>query len=230
MRLHQVLTGLAQLRPGARETLPLKRAGERLVMAVLQRSGLRAVGRLVGELKAKGHRFQLMEKGHGRRAWREELAAGSRIFELRVTATTVLRSTSLHYLAVRNLRLTPAQQQAHALQSVFYDRYMEIGRRAYRPRAPRLAPLEQRILLVGELEADVNNGGFSQYLDNKGRRRARAALAALKAIGARKTAAMLAKAMAQRVTEAELAALDDKFYKAPEDLALLAARHAGLDA
>ncbi len=34
-------------------------------------------------------------------------------------------------------------------------------------------------LLVGELEADVNNGGFSQYLDNEGRRRARAALAAL---------------------------------------------------
>jgi hypothetical protein len=224
MRAHQILSSLARLQPGARETLALKRAGERLIMKVLQTSGLPAVERLVGELQAKGHGFQLTQKTQGRRVWREELAGGRRVFELRVTANRVLRSAALHYLVVRTVELTPAQRQAHALQSLFYDRYMQIGRRT-----ARLAPLDQRILLVGELEADLNNGGFSQYLDNKGRRRARAALAALEAVGARRTAALLGKAMAPRVTEAELAALDDKFYKRPEDLAALTARHAGLD-
>jgi hypothetical protein len=50
----------------------------------------------------------------------------------------------------------------------------------------------------------VNNGGFSQYLSNKGPRRARAAL------------------------EARLAALDKRFYAEAQDLPTLAARHGGL--
>jgi hypothetical protein len=49
--------------------------------------------------------------------------------------------------------------------------------------------------LIDEREADVNNGRFAQYLDNKGRRRAGAALAA----GA---------------SSARLSALDDLFYAA----------------
>jgi hypothetical protein len=105
---------------------------------------------------------------------------------------------------------------------------MEVGQKAYRDPSYRLSALDRRLLLVGELEADVNNGGFSQYLNNKGRRRARSALAALTAIGARKTAAMLEEAMAPGVSEARLSALDDRFYKVTEDLAVLAVRHAEL--
>lgn len=89
------------------------------------------------------------------------------------------------------MRLTPRQRRIHAGQEAFYARYMAVGQKAYRDPRYRLTPDDRLVLLVGELEADVNNGGFSQYLDNKGRRRARAALAALQKVGARKTARML---------------------------------------
>ena len=105
---------------------------------------------------------------------------------------------------------------------------MTVGQKAYRDPRYRLAPADRLVLLIGELEADVNNGGFDQYLTNKGRRRARAALAALRTVGARKTAGMLAKAMAPRATPAQLPALDERFYRVPEDLAVFTARRVGL--
>jgi hypothetical protein len=54
------------------------------------------------------------------------------------------------------------------------------------------------------------------------------AQAALLAVGARKTAAMLERAMSPGTTPEQLAALFDRFYRVPEDLAVLAARHVGL--
>jgi hypothetical protein len=74
------------------------------------------------------------------------------------------------------------------------------------------------------------NGGFAQYLDNKGRRRAGAALAALHAVGARRTARMLEQALAPRTSATRMSTLDDRFYAVPEDLALLTGRHVGLRA
>jgi hypothetical protein len=65
-------------------------------------------------------------------------------------------------------------------------------------------------------------------VDNKGRRRARAAVAALRAVGARKTATMLETALVPDTTPTTLSALDDRFYAVPEDLAMLTARHVGL--
>ena len=210
--MERILKALAKLRPSARKTVPLKTRGDHLLMRMLNKGGLRGVERLVGALNAKGHRFQPVESGPGGRFWREDAD---------------YKMAALRYLAVP--KLTRAEIERAAVQKAFYDRYMAIGQRAYRKPGP-LPAVERRLLLVGELEADVNNGGFSQYLLNKGRRRARAALAALKVIGARKTARLLAQALAPSVSEAKLAALDDAFYKAPEDLALLAAKHARLTA
>ena len=138
------------------------------------------------------------------------------------------RAASLTYVEVRVPRLRVAELERDAIQKRYYERYMAIGRRAYADPPGRISAMERRLLLVGELEADVNNGGFSQYLSNKGPRRARAALAALKAIGAKKTAGMLAAAMTPGASAARLDALDRRFYAAPDDLATLAARHAGL--
>lgn len=92
----------------------------------------------------------------------------------------------------------------------------------------RVLPADRLVLLVGKLEADVNNGAFAQYLDNKGRPRARAALSALRRVGAHRTARMLERAMGPRVTEGQRDAFDRRFYAVPEDLAVLTARHVGL--
>ncbi|MBI1737571.1 MAG: DUF4375 domain-containing protein [Candidatus Rokubacteria bacterium] len=138
------------------------------------------------------------------------------------------KSTLVKYFVVRELRLTPRQRRIHAIQEAFYAKYMAAGARAYAKGRPRRLDRGDRLaLLIGELEADVNNGGFAQYLDNKGRRRAREALRALTQVGARRTAAMLAAAMAPGVTERQLAALDDRFSRVPEDLAVYVMRHVG---
>ena len=121
---------------------------------------------------------------------------------------------------------SPRQKARHAIQERFYQRWLDVGQRAYASRARvRLSPPDRLVLLVGELEADVNNGGFDQYLGNQGRRRARLALAALERIGARRTAALLRAALDPAATSRKRDALDRRFYAVPEDLAVLVMRH-----
>jgi hypothetical protein len=219
MRFEQILEELAKLQPGARAALELRVAGERALMKALKNGGLPAVARLVVRLNAAGHRFEVTQSGAGHCYWGETL--GSRRFDIHIQANRHLTSASLHYLAVPKVKpLTPAQQRRQGRQERFYERYMDIGQRAYGGK--RINALERTLLLVGELEADVNNGGFSQYLDNKGRRRAADAVRALQAIGASRTAAMLKKALA---SGENLDALDDRFYAGVDDLAVLGERY-----
>jgi hypothetical protein len=121
---------------------------------------------------------------------------------------------------------SPRAKRRHAIQDLFVARWLEVGQRAYAPGSrARLSPDDRLVLLVGELEADVNNGGFDQYLLNKGRRRATHALAALRRIGARRTAELLEAALDPKVTSREKDALDRRFYRVPEDLAILVMEH-----
>jgi hypothetical protein len=114
------------------------------------------------------------------------------------------------------------------LQAEFYERYMAAVTRAYADPPGRLARPDKLILIIGEFEADVNNGGFSQFLFNKGRRRARATVTALEQIRAPKTAAMLTTALAHPSDEERLGKLDDRFYKVPEDLAVRTMKSLGV--
>jgi hypothetical protein len=189
--------------------------------------GIRAVERAIATLNAHGRRLGLVAKHPAGGFWREELA-GERLLEISVVTGDLVRSAGVEYKSARPPQLTSAKQRKHALQEAFYARYMTVGQRAYTDPKYRLRPPDRLLLLIGELEADVNNGGFDQYLLNKGRRRALAALAALRTVGARTTAAMLQKAMAPGTSDEERSALDARFYRVPEDLAVLAARHVGL--
>lgn len=226
-RWASLLRKLTVLRPRSPEARAIEARLERLLMGIVGGGGLRAVDRAIAAVNARGRRLALVGKHAAGRKWREELVEG-RTLEIDVIAGQIYRSTHVEYRRVRKPRLTPRQRTIQALQEAFYGRYTAVGQRAYRDPRYRLAPADRLVLLIGELEADVNNGGFDQYLGNKGRRRARAALAALRAVGARKTASMLAKAMAPRATPEQLSALDARFYQVPEDLAVLAAKRAGL--
>jgi hypothetical protein len=84
-----------------------------------------------------------------------------------------------------------------------------------------MSPDDRLIQRVGEFEADVNNGGFGQYLGNKGEERAREVLAYLSAIGAKRTARWLASAMNTGIGEDALERLDRLFCEKAEDLASL---------
>jgi hypothetical protein len=114
----------------------------------------------------------------------------------------------------------PPRTRVHRLQAEFYDRYMAAVRIAHADPPGRLPRAERLILTIGEFEADVNNGGFGQFLFNKGRRRATETVRALKRIRAPKTAAMLASALAHPDDDTRLGKLADRFYEVPEDLAV----------
>ena len=229
MRIDALLSRLVDTTSGAPASEKVRRQAEALLRQTVAAGGLAAAERLVKALNGRGHDFALApQQWKNYRGWREELADGEHVLELHFASNSSYTSASVRYLY--RPRRTARQRAAQELQKRFYQRYMDIGQKAYRDTNYRPSTIDRRLLLVGELEADVNNGGFSQYLANKGARRARSAVAALKAIGARKTAAMLEQAMAPGATAARLSALDGRFYKAPEDLAVLAARHAGLKA
>lgn len=110
----------------------------------------------------------------------------------------------------------------------------------------RLTPPERVFRCVWELEAEVNNGGFSQYFLNSSGRHAPDAPAALRAIRAGATAALVEKALkavgdgilwgddarrqeaierAGDALEARLDPLDTKFYAYPDDLTALLYRY-----
>jgi uncharacterized protein DUF4375 len=218
---------LATLRPGNAQAQEICAALEHALMKAVTAGGARAADRAIAALNRRGHQFALAETIATIRRWREALAGGKRVIEISVNVNRHFKSTAVKYLVVREPpRLTKRQLRIHAIQQAFYAKYMAAGRRAYAKGRPvRLGRGDRLALLIGELEADVNNGGFTQYLDNKGRPRALEALRALKQVGARRTAAMLAAAMAPGVTERRLSALDDRFYGVPEDLAVYTMRH-----
>ena len=219
---------LATLRPGSAEAQEICYTLEHELMKAITADGRRAADRAIADLNRRGHAFALTETIGTIGRWHEALAHGRRVIEISVNVNRYFKSTSVRYLVAREPHLTPKQRRIHETQQAFYAKYMAAGRKAYAKGArPRLTRGDRLALLVGELEADVNNGGFSQYLFNKGRRRARDTVRALTGIGAKRTAALLEAAMAPDATEAKLSTLDDRFYRVPEDLALYVMRYLG---
>lgn len=188
---------------------------------------LPAVEKRLDELRAAGFAFKVFpgpQQPHFRQ-WTLPLDDPRYVAELQVLAYPDMQSAHLTYRdAPRKVRRT----RAHRLQEAFYARYDGLWDRLRNHPRARIGVEDRRVLLVGDLEADVNNGGFNQYLDNKGRRKAQLALAALHEIGAVRTARMLEEALRNSADEGVLERLTNSFYEAPEDLAALAARHAKL--
>ncbi len=197
---------------------------EHLLMRLMAGGGVRMAARVVDTARIDCRPLTVLEKKGPARAWKLEDPARNVELTIRIHSNRLFRSSSV---MVRELArpLSAREQSRKRVQDAFYERYMAAGRRAYGKKPARLSSTDRLVLLVGELEADVNNGGFDQYLHNKGRRRANAAHTALLAIGAKRTADLLAKAAAPSVTPAGLARLDDRFYEVQEDLAILAMRH-----
>jgi hypothetical protein len=219
----RLLNRLVATRPGSRAARKLKMEAEHAVMR-LTKAGRHAANRTLKAVRLGAVRLTHTINKKDASQWI------ARIGEKAPTELIVwfspgpdMQASYVQFNAIPpEPVMTPAERARHERQEAFYKRYMEIGDRWYGARGPkRLPKVDNVILLIGELEADVNNGGFSQYLDNKGRRRALSALAALRTVGAVKTAAMLKAALSPRVTEKQLGALDSRFYKVPEDLAVM---------
>ena len=125
---------------------------------------------------------------------------------------------------VEDMPVTESRKDDEKLQAAFYSRYEELCA------SDTLAEKSdeygnQMILLVAEFEADVNNGGFDQYLENKGVRKATEAVAHLETINAKNSAAWLNSALKAGIDSPQLAELDQQFYEHPEDLSVLVMRY-----
>lgn len=199
-------------------------------MKVLKRHGLPGVERVVTRVNVPGHPLvRQREEGvsqRWRRAWSSSPRKGRRVLEVSVMDTGDLLTTSVEYREVPQARLSKQQREVASLHEAFYAKYGDIAAIAYaNDQPPQLRPLDRLLLLIAELEADLNNGGFAQYLENKGRRRARSAMTALRMVGARRTERMLQSALQRHTPSARFERLDEQFYSSPEDLAALVMRH-----
>ena len=213
LSLPALVDALVRTTPGSAEAEKSQRAIETLLMDAL-RSGGRAAGEgLVDGLAGHGYLLERLDALPC--MWRLAVPP-PRVLEIWFTGGNDPAVAALSYRTGKPWG-TSRQRTAATLQKAFYDNYGQVvlqgGARS---------PDERLIELVGELEADVNNGGFDQYLRNKGEERAREALASLAVVGARRTGRWLATALEARAGAAVLARLDAQFYEKPEDLASLA--------
>lgn len=224
-RVTSLMTRLKRSRPGSRRANAIRAALEHILMRAIHSAGARGPDAIIAALNRNGHALRLASRVASLRIWREALDEGRRLVEISANTGREIRSTSVGYRMCLPLRLTRRQRETHALQQAFYASYQSAARKAYSEGARRpLTSRERLVVLVGELEADVNNGGFTQYLANKGRRRAGAALRRLEAIGASRAARLLRRALSMPAESTRMGALDDEFYRRPEDLAALTMR------
>lgn len=204
--------------PGTASAGTAQRKSEKALMRALNAGGLRALDRLFRAATTPALPLTVTLLRADARVWTAVVADADA--ELRVLAMSdrTMKCVNVSWTAVPK----PVQEtKTTRIQNAFYQRYLAAGQRAYATPPQRISTADRRILLVGEFEADVHNGGFSQYLSNKGRARAGKTLSVLKEIGAVKTAAMLETALASKADDDAVDALDSRFYRSKEDLAVL---------
>jgi hypothetical protein len=210
--LPALVGSLVALAPGTAAAERAQHAIEGLLMDAL-RSGGRVAGEgLVESLEAHGY---ALERIRALPCMWSVAVPRPRVLEIWFTGGNDPVVAALSYRLGEPWG-SPAQRRAAKLQAEFYERYERMA-----PEDGTLSPDDRLIQIVGEFEADVNNGGFGQYISNKGEARAREALARLSAIGAKRTGRWLASALEDRGDAEGLARLDQEFYEKAEDLASL---------
>lgn len=218
--LGPLIDRLLTLVPGSPEAEQQQHAVEHVLMNALANGGRDTGEKMVQSLAAHGYELERLDALPY--MWRVVLPR-PRVLELWFTGGNNPVVAALSYRAGAPWG-TKRQKLATRRQTAFYSRYEHLCSLATGEKPP-LGPDDRMILAVGEFEADVNNGGFGQYLDNKGLKRAREALTHLNTIGAKRTARWLSAALRAGRRSATLEGLNQRYYDKPEDLPSLVMRH-----
>ena len=195
-----------------------QRAIETLFRVMLHRGGRPAGEALFQALAADGYALERLDALPC--MWRVSIPP-PRVLELWFTGGDDPVIGSLSYRIGKPWRSRRQHGRAATFQAAFYSRYEALAG----SRQTRLTKEDQLVVSIADLEADVNNGGFHQYLENKGTARARRTLACLRVVGAKRTARWLSVALKAVGRRDALDRLDAEFNKRPEDLASLVMRY-----
>lgn len=216
--LASLIGRLLKLTPGTTKAEDQQHAIEHELMVALGAGGRESGEALVRSLADQGYELERLRPCF----WRVDIPT-PRVLELWFNPPEDPVVAALSY-RVGTPWGTPRQKRAAERQAAFYARYEKLFPMEEAETAA-LPPEDRLILLVGEFEADVNNGGFGQYLENKGADRAQEALGYLREIGAGRTARWLSSALKAGAGSGVLDRLDSQFFDKPQDLPSLVMRH-----
>jgi hypothetical protein len=206
---------------------------------------LASVKRIITALNARGHRFAPHPSDAGWNSWREQTNDGTRNCFIHVeldpvTVMVLYHETIDATVARRRARMSPEELAADKRIASFYERSAAIradDAAAY----AALSETDRMLWCLRDLEAGVNNGGFHTWLANTHGAFLADARKFLKKIGANERATILSDVRAllpsrlprsrdALLTELDsaqkkLTALDARFDKSEESIALLTLDH-----
>jgi hypothetical protein len=214
---------------------------EEALLPVVAGQGAAGLADAIAALNQYGHELRLTEQRGMLHEYSEVLNDGGRRLRISGYISDDLTAVSVSFESLEAPALTDEERRAEELRARFYKKFMTLGRHGVE-RYPTLSEADRVIYCVGLLEAEVNNGGFSQYVWNTEGVLAHETLNVLFAIDATDVASLLEKAMnlfpepAGRDRKAWLAQLeamdakhgrqlnrlDDRFYDTDDDLSVLA--------
>lgn len=214
------ITRLLALTPDSMQAQAEQAAIESELMAALSAGGREAGEALI--LSLAQHGYEVVSVPITRSFWRVDLPP-PRVLEFWFNPDDDPFIAAMSYRDGKP-KGTPAQIRAAARHKAFYQRYEKLIADEESEIAA-LSPDDRLVLVIGEFEADVANGGFGQYLENKDLEQAQRALRYLTEIGAKRTAGWLSSALEASGDSVAVERLDHQFFNNPQDLASLVIRH-----
>lgn len=236
---------IESLDPGTPAGKRLKADLELALLEAMNENGKQGVDEAIGLLNDNGHDLKLVASDGELSEYSERLPCGERFFVVRACLSSEFSFVHVVFEAAESTDVSSGEEALENLRQSFYKRFVDIVTNADTDRFTELEPDARDIYVVGLLEGEVNNGGFSQYFWNTEGQHAAVTVDVLKRVGAKETASLLRRAMKlygappsedldewydrlERVDsehECDLAELDEHFYEGVDDLPVLVMKH-----
>lgn len=236
---------IESLDPGSPAGRRLKADLELALLEAMNENGKKGVEDAIGLLNDNGHDLRLVASDGELWEFSETLPDGERHFMVRACLSSEFSFVHVVFETAQPAEPCAQEEALEDLRRSFYKRFVDIVTNVDTDRFTELEADARDIYVVGLLEGEVNNGGFSQYFWNTEGQHAAATVDVLKRIGARETASLLRRAMRlygappsddldewydrlERVDsehEHVLAELDEHFYEGADDLSVLVMKH-----
>jgi hypothetical protein len=236
---------IESLDPGSSAGKRLKSELELALLEAMNENGKQGIDEAIGLLNDNGHALRLVASDGDLSEYSEALPGGKRVFVVRACLSSEFSFVHVLFEPTQPADFDPAEEALEDLRRSFYKRFVDIVTNVDTDRFTELMPEARDIYVVGLLEGEVNNGGFSQYFWNTEGQHAAVTVDVLKRVGAKETASLLRRAMKlygappsddldewydrlERVDsehEDVLAELDEHFYEGVDDLPVLVMKH-----